>query len=416
MTEHFRLSPSGADRWMTCHGAPRMEDRFLDSTSPSASEGTAAHACREKCLREGLDVSDLLGEVFEADGLKFEVTEEWVNYLQPGIDRIRESGGEWFIENRVSMEPWIPGGFGTLDAGGIFPDLIVIDDLKFGQGIVVDAVRNRQLMIYALGFWMETARHKTDATRFLLRIDQPRVQGRGSEWYTTLEELLVFAEEVAAAAIATLNPDAPLRPSPDACKFCRASRNSGCYALDQFILDLMGLTIEDLDAIRTKEPELIPYDKMEPERRSYVLTHTGMISSWLSNLRANALNDALKGNPVPGFKAVATLGDRTWADEAKAEEFWASKLPAKKIFDQKLKSPAKMEKIAGTRIWAKAQDLIVRPDGAPALVPESDKRDALIPLHNLLDDIDDEDDDDLIAAKPETVETVEDFDDLDDLI
>ena len=178
----------------------------------------------------------------------------------------------------------------------------------------------------------------------------------------------------------------------------------------------MGLTIEDLDAIRTKEPELIPYDKMEPERRSYVLTHTGMISTWLSNLRANALNDALKGDPVPGFKAVATLGDRAWADEAKAEEFWASKLPAKKIFDQKLKSPAKMEKIAGTRIWAKAQELIVRPDGAPALVPESDKRDALIPLHNLLDDIDDEDDDDLIAAKPETVETVEDFDDLDDLI
>lgn len=371
-----------------------MQDRFPETSSEFSSEGTAAHTVRERCLVGGQDVEAFVGELIEADGRKFEVTQDWVDFLQPGIDRIREAKGfEWVFEYRVEMDPWIPGGFGTLDAGGISVDLIIIDDLKFGRGEIVEAERNKQLMIYALGFWMNYARHKTNAKRFLLRIDQPRVTGLGSQWEVTLDELLVFAEEVAAAYLRTLDPDAPLQPSLKGCRFCRAAHNAACYALDQFVLDLLGLTLDDLDAERTKEPTLIEYETLEPERRSYVLTHTGMIKSWLSNLHSAALNDAMLGNPVPGFKAVATVGDRQWADPTAAEEFWKAKMPAKDIYSQKLKSPAQMEKVAGTRTWAKAQELIHRPDGPPALVPESDKREALIPLIDLLEDLDDEPED-----------------------
>lgn len=405
--EHFRLSPSSAERWMVCHRAPWMEERFPDETSVASSEGTAAHWVREQCLTRGLDVDHFLGQQVEADGLKFEVTQEWVTWLQPGIDRIRESKGDWVFEFRVEMDPWIEGGFGTLDAGGITDDLITLDDLKFGRGVVVSAERNKQLMIYALGFWMNYARHRTKARNFLLRIDQPRVAGGGSEWRTTLDELLVFAEEVAAAARATLDPNARLQPSVKGCQFCRASRNSACFALDQFVLELLGLGLDDLDAARTKEPEMIEYDKLPPERRSYILEHSKLISAWINNLHANALNDALKGDPVPGFKAVATMGDRAWSDPEKAEEFFKGKLPAKDMYTQKLKSPAQMEKVVGTRTWAKAQELIVRPDGKPALVPVSDPREALIPVIDLLDDLDDEDeltDQDLAAL------------DIDDLI
>lgn len=365
-----------------------MQARFPEETSEFSSEGTAAHAVRERCLREGIDVQTLIGETVVADDIQFEVTPEWANWLQPGIDRIREAGGEWVFEYRVQMDPWIEGGFGTLDAGGIFPDLIVIDDLKFGRGLVVDAERNKQMMIYALGFWMNYARHKTQAKRFLLQIDQPRVTGGGSEWYTTLDELLVFAEEVAAAALATLDPDAPLRPSPKGCQFCRAYTNAACYALDQFVLELMGLTIEHLDAEGTKELKLIPYDKLDGVRRSRVLEHQTLIRGWLKNLHTAALKDALAGVEVPGFKAVATLGDRTWVDDEKAEEFWKAKMAAKDIYVQKLKSPAQMEAVAGTRNWTKAQELIHRPEGAPALVPLKDPRPALIPLTDLLDDLD----------------------------
>jgi len=396
---------------MICPGKPRMEERFPDENSEFSSEGTAAHTVRERCLNEGLDVVDLVGETVVADGLSFTVTDDWARWLQPGIDRIREAKAEWVFEYRVQMDPWIEGGFGTLDAGGISDDLITIDDLKFGRGVTVEAERNKQMMIYALGFWMNYARHRTKAKRFLLRIDQPRVAGGGSEWYTTLDELLVFAEEVAAAAIATLDPDAPLNPSPKGCRFCRAAKHTACHALDRFVLELLGISLDDLDANRRRKPELAEHASLTPERRSYVLEHKSLITSWVNNLHAAALDDALKGLPVPGFKAVATLGDRTWADEQEAEEFWKAKMPAKAIYTQKLKSPAQMEHVAGTRNWKAAQELIHRPDGKPALVPESDKREALIPVINLLDDLDDLDDD-LIAGG----EIQNEVDELDDLI
>lgn len=387
--EHARLSPSSAERWMTCPRSVQMESRFPDSTSESSSEGTAAHWVREQCLVTGKDAADFIGQKVIADGLAFEVTAAWADWLQPGVDRIREAAGEWVFEYRVNLEPWIPNGFGTLDAGGIAPDLITIDDLKFGRGVIVDARRNKQLMIYALGFWMNYARHRTEAREFLLRVDQPRVPGGGSEWRVTLDELLEFAEEVAEAALATLDPDARIQPTPDGCRFCRAARNAACFALDQFVLDLLGLTLDDLDASRTKEPLMIEYQNLDPERRSYLLAHSKMISSWLSALHSAALDDAIHGRPTPGYKAVATLGDRAWADPAAAEEFFKGRLTAKEMYTQKLKSPAQMEAVVGTRVWNKAKDLIVRPDGKPALVPEDDPRPALTPLHELLEDLDD---------------------------
>lgn len=414
MSEHARLSPSGAERWMICHGAPRMEERFDEEVSEFAAEGTAAHHIREMCLTSGKDVVDFLGEIVVADDIYFEVTQEWVYYIQPGIDRVRESKAKWVYEHRTVMEPWIPGGFGTLDTGGITADEITIDDFKFGAGIEVEAERNKQLMIYALGFWENYAKDLTDATDFLLRIDQPRIAGGGREWRTTLDELLAFGEEVKIAVAMVEEADAAdeddlddyLHPTADGCRFCRAARAGGCRKLDAFVLDLLGLSYKDLNTIKRRAPELADPQEMTPERRSFILENKTLINNWLKTLHGNALDDALKGNPVPGYKAVNTEGDRAWADPQLAEEFWHGKLPDKELYDRNLKSPAKMEKLAGTRNWAKAQALIVRPEGAPALVKLSDRRPAIVPLVNLLDDLLDDNDDDLIASS----------DDLDDLI
>lgn len=417
MTEHHRHSPSGAEAWFLCPGMLNKSDGLPDETSEFSSEGTAAHEVRERCLREGKDVQDFVGEWIKADDLHFEVTADWVHYLQPGIDRIREAKGfTWTFEFRTQMDPWIPGGFGTLDAGGISKNLIIIDDLKFGRGVVVSAERNKQLMIYALGYWMNYARTRTKATRFLLRIDQPRVIGKGDEWYVELDELLAFAEELEAAVKRTLEPNAPLNPGPKQCQFCKAARNLRCEALDTFVLELLGLVPEDLDKLFTERPELIATDTMTPERRSYVLTNAQLISNWLNTVRSTALHDAIQGEEVPGFKAVATEGDRAWASEQQAEEFFKGKIPDKDLYNRKLKSPAQMELVVGTRTWTKAQDLITRPEGKPALVPESDKRPALLPLSELLDALpdmdDDEIEDDLVGASTTAQPKTPIYDDL----
>lgn len=420
MGEHARFSPSSADRWMTCTGSILMEEMFPEETSEFASEGTAMHTVREMALRSGQDVEAYIGQVIEEDGRQYEVTREWADWLQPGIDFIREQaiGGEMFVEERVLLDVWVPEQFGTVDTLVVRDDLIVVQDFKGGRGVVVDAEHNKQMMLYALGAWENIARHKTKATDFLLVIDQPRVPGKGSEWRTTLKELLLFAEEASAATTKALSDEAELVPSIEACRFCRAASNSACYALDQFILDLLGLTLEDLDKDRSQEPAMIEYDKLAPERRSYIVEHMGMIRSWLSKLHENALADTLQGEPIPGFKAVSTLGDREWIDPEAAETYFKGRVPDKDMYVRKLKSPAQMEKVVGTRVWRKAEaELIHRPDGKPALVPEKDPRPALVPLVNLLDDLDDDPQDELLADLDDLLGETEETDDfVDDLI
>lgn len=414
-------SPSGAEQWFACPGSLRKTAGLYDEYNPDSGVGMAAHKVREGCLVDGTEVEDRVGEWVEEQGVWYQVERQWVDYLQPGIDRIREAKGmTWGIEQKVPLDPWIPGRSGIIDAAGYSKDLIIIDDLKFGAGNEVKAERNKQLMIYALAYWHNFARHRTKAQRFLLRIDQPRVAGLGDEWETTLDDLLEFAEELTRAVARTKDPKAPLVAGLAQCHFCLAGKQLLCETHDRFVLGLLGLTSDDLDDVIGGEPVMVTTETLNPERRSYILQHATMITGWLNRLRASALKDAIDGEPVPGLKAVETLGDRAWVDEEAAEAYWKTKMPVKDLYIQKFKGPAAIERIAGSRNWAKAQDLIHRPPGKPALVPESDKRPALSPLVDLLDDLDDRSEEfmDALTEVTEVTEVTELTDNslIDDLI
>ena len=399
--EHSDRSPSAAERWMVCPGSVQLSKLFDDDTSIFASEGTAAHFVREQCLSTGANVEDYVGKTIHTEGYFFDVSPAWVGYLQPTIDWAREVGGIMSVEFRVELDPWLPGDGGTLDLGIVTDELIYINDLKFGQGVLVDAVKNKQQMLYALGYWQQFARHHTKATRFRLMIDQPRaangIPGECAWWDVELDDLLAFGEEVKAAGLLTHDPDAPLKVSPKGCQFCAVAANSACPALHDFCQDLIGLNpdVPELRGVMTM-PEL---ETLSPERRSYIVQHWPLVVKWQNNLKATMLNDAIQGNPTPGFKAVATEGDRRWSDEEAVEAFCREKdrVKAADLFNTKLKSPAQLEQVVGTRNWAKLQQFVERPEGAPALVPESDKRPALINAVDLLDDLPDDDGfDDLI--------------------
>ncbi len=48
---HARLSPSAAERWMTCPGSVKLSEAIQDRESQYAAEGTAAHELAEHILR-----------------------------------------------------------------------------------------------------------------------------------------------------------------------------------------------------------------------------------------------------------------------------------------------------------------------------------------------------------------------------
>ena len=55
------------------------------------------------------------------------------------------------IEKRLDFSSYVPEGFGTGDCLIVSDHSLHVIDFKYGQGILVEAENNPQMMLYALG-------------------------------------------------------------------------------------------------------------------------------------------------------------------------------------------------------------------------------------------------------------------------
>ncbi|MFU1607371.1 DUF2800 domain-containing protein [Sulfitobacter pontiacus] len=401
-SEHSRVGPSSVHRVILCPGSVAMCDMAPEREATFYSaEGSVAHLVRELCSRFGLELELFLGNKVTEDGFEIEVTEEMIDALRPGLEWIEERKGRVVNEYRVTFDRWMPGQFGTLDVGIIGPDEIVINDLKYGAGVPVSAKENEQLMTYALGFWENVARHETDATEFLLVIDQPRARSTprkdladdfdddesgeeeddgddtpdwGGEWRVSLDELLEFGERLKTAYDLAMSPDAWLRAGEKQCQFCPAK--GYCVEYARWSLVLLDLELADLD------PSVITLrdkDDLTEQQRTNVALNMGRITAWTKAVYASVLQDALGGRPTPGAKCViGKEGPRKWADEEAAEKFVRYSLLQSEAYTKPaLISPAQFEKQkkkVSPEERAKVASYVTRSPGKPALVGLGDRR------------------------------------------
>lgn len=370
-----RISPSNADRWMQCPGSPNLiESLGIGDDRPvsrDAAEGTFAHSIRALVLKQPkLTAFDFIDDTGNVDGFDFTFTFDMAEHLQPGIERLRrEAGfdGQLYVEWKHHLAPWMPESWGTMDACVVNGSTLIVDDLKFGMSPVA-AETNRQLMIYALAAHKYTYDYLgCNVSEIVIRIDQPRAPGGGSSWSTSIADLLAFGEDVRAAARATRDRNAPLRPSDTACKWCPAKDQ--CPAIAAHALTVLQ---HQPDTAPVFQPPMLT-----PEQRSNVLRNRGLIESWLESLYAAALDDALQGQPVPGMKAVeGRRGNRQWIDDPAVEQFLTSKL-GDAAWTKKLISPAAIDKLLDKAEKAIAAAYITQSDGKPLLVDATDKRPAI---------------------------------------
>jgi hypothetical protein len=387
---HAKLSPSGASIWMNCPGAIAAQEGLPDETSEFAAEGSRAHEISDLCLTFGLSPYDFIGSVAEVEGFTFEWTEEDADYLVLGIDDIRAVGGQFFGERQVDLSKWLgPDQFGTLDRAILLPDLIIIDDLKFGRGVPVSPVENKQLRLYALGFIEQEVLPILGKLPYdfpvLIRIDQPRCSGGGGEWRTTYGELLAFGEEARAAAERTRDPYA-LRIAGDHCLWCKA-RKPGCMAFETFAADLIDSKFDDMDVAIAIDVAPRLNSVMTPDRRAYILKHRKLVEDWFEILHAQALDDAMRGLPCGGLKAVE--GRKTpdkWHDNTRADAALAPLLGEAR-FTKKVRSPTQILKELDDAAKADIEPLICRGTKKPALVSEQDARPAILALEQQFDEV-----------------------------
>jgi hypothetical protein len=386
---------------MLCPGKIVLEAGLPNTSSKYAAEGTAAHQVLTWALQEERAAAAYIGRVIEADGFVFEVDEDMAGHVQVCVDYVADLKGDdgvVFADERVNYSKYLntpeSEAWGTADVIIARGTEIIVVDFKYGRGVEVDAEKNPQMMLYALGALQAYHGLVADFEQVRVAISQPRVKSAPSEWDCSVDELEAWGHNTARDTVNTcINAQAwPevdgwaevfVVPGEKQCKFCRAKatcpslRNEVTYevaavmpATPQEFADLVNPTTDKTDA--------------HEDYIGVALSKVDLIEDWCKAIRAEAERRLLAGAPVPGYKLVqGKRGNRAWSNPTDVEALLKSmRVKIEDMYDFKLISPASAEKLAkaeviGKRQWPKLQELITQSEGKPHVAPESDSRPAL---------------------------------------
>jgi hypothetical protein len=345
------------------------EKDYPNTTSVFAEEGTAAHELAEMLLRDDDEVSmmvlqDLIvGFTLPESGVI--VTKDMYDYVLTYVSYVNSINGELFVEQRVDFSHIASDGFGTSDAIVINDSVMTIVDLKYGKGVRVDAENNTQGILYALGAVNDYGMLFNIKTINIV-IVQPRLD-HISEWTIGIDELNRWGERLKQAAELALSENAPRSPGEKQCQWCRAKAT--CPALAKLTESTLMTSFDNLD---TSKPE-----QLTDEQLKVALDNKKLIVSWFDAVETLVTDRLSTGQVFNGYKLVAGRANRAWRDEATVAKVLSTVLSEDTIYTRKMISPAQAEKELGKSRAELLEDLVTKPEGAPTLVPETDKRPAV---------------------------------------
>lgn len=373
---HAKLSASGSSRWLACTPSPRLESRIVDKGSDYAREGTLAHEFADLYLNhflagtlespEHLKGKSQLEQNEFFSGSMHGYVEEYTDYVLGRWSHYlgNHESPQIHIEQRLNFSEYVPKGFGTGDVtivGGSHLELI---DLKYGQGVKVDAVRNSQLMLYGLGALYEFDLEYEIKT-VTLTIVQPRLNSISS-WEVSADDLRAWGENYVLPRAKDAFEGVGETVAGSHCRFCKAK--STCRAYHEMSLSLARQEFAFADPDTMSEEELLEVYKLMPT-----------LSDWAKTVNDYMYAQAKDGNPPKGYKLVAKRGRRQWSDkEAVAAALSANGYEQETTHSTKLKGIGDISSLMSKDDFEQMLgEFVIKPQGAPILVPESDKRPAL---------------------------------------
>ena len=363
MSDHAVLSASGSHRWLNCLPSARLELEFENSESNAAAEGTAAHALCEHKLKKALHMrSKRPVSVYNSDEME-EHSDAYVEFVMEQLELARQSCTDplILIEQRLDFSCYVPQGFGTGDCIIIGDKKLHIIDFKYGMGVLVDAVENPQMKLYALGA-LEIYDSLYDIEEVSMTIFQPRRENV-STWTIPVKELKDWAEnELKPKAKKAYEGEGDYLPG-EWCNFCRAAVKCRARAEEKLKLAQMEF----------KLPPLLTDSEIEE-----VLSKLSDLTKWANEIIAYATDAAVNhGKEWHGFKVVEGRSVRKYKDEEAVAE--AAKANGyKDIYRQSLITLTEMQKLMGKKKFEQILGgLIHKPLGKPTLFPLSDKRPAM---------------------------------------
>lgn len=382
MGEHALLSPSAAHRWINCVAAPRLEADVVDNGSDYAAEGTLAHAYCAYKLKEFLslptegeakEIAELNDRYHTGEMDEYTDTYKTIVLEKYNAARANTKDAQLLIETRLNFNAYIPDAFGTADAIIIADGTMEVIDFKYGKGVKVSAVDNPQMKIYALGAY-EKFSFEYQIERVRMTIVQPRIDNL-SDYELSVSELMAWTDSVLTPkAQQAYKGDGPQVPG-DWCQFCKVK--SSCRALTQKCIEA---------AKNHPDPKLISPDELAAD----VLPMLATVKTWLAGVEDYALQQALSGVQLAGWKVVEGRSVRKITDQdGAALALNKAGYKTTEIYKpQELRAITDLEKLTGKKQFAAiCGDFIEKPQGKPTLAPESDKRPAIDPLADDFKDV-----------------------------
>lgn len=359
-TTHALLSPSKAVRWCHCTPSARMEELMPEEqASDAALEGTKAHALAELVASDRIADADL--SAYDLDMVDGAYLYKDAIYANPV--------GTIYTERKLDLGGLVPEGYGTCDA--IVTDVkrdgttdLYIYDYKYGKGVEVQAEDNYQLAIYAWGALhdAEIIHDSTKVSYVIMTIVQPRIEGdKVKEWAISraeLEEWLARnVQEQAEYAYNGLGETV----IGDWCRWCRAKAICRSQA---------SRVPSHLTALR-------PADALTEEEQARYLLYADDAIKWLKALQDYATERAVsEGHEWPGMMLAEGRSVRAWSDEEQALKSILDRtdLTEEQVYTRTPLTLSKLEKLLGKKAFAEAAgEYVIKPQGAPKLVPSGTK-------------------------------------------
>jgi hypothetical protein len=391
---------------MACPGSIREESKYPETTGPSAIDGTHTHTLLELCikddladpmLRVGEKLTDHEGE-FVVDAERARRVELAINYIRT---RVKEYSGLFTVLAEQRVDPAHLVGrddmSGTVDVQIFGGDTIELIDYKDGMG-VVEVKDNPQLFQYALGViaGMNLPVNGQYPYQWVrMTVIQPKLAMRNMEPITShtlhISEVLGKLGDIIVAAKATDDENAPLVPGDSQCKYCRAK--GSCSALASNVMKEVGVmfqpTVQSFDIAQQaadKDPAT-----MDDQQIRQIMEAAPLMRQLLDSVEEEALRRLKGGKSIPGLKVVNGRGSRVWSlpEDQIAEKLIGMGIPKSAVYETKLVTPAKAEKLTWTKrdgsmkqlsdrqLKTLEQEYIIKMAGKLTVAPESDSRQAV---------------------------------------
>lgn len=347
--KHTYSSASSAYRWLNCTKSIQLVKLVPEpEQSIYAEEGTKAHEELATIVNRYINNAD-----------------KFLGYLKPEwrvfLDHLDEHNLETIeIEQKVEF----CGIQGSIDYNWKQGRILHIRDLKWGEGQVVEAIGNSQLIIYALGLLNFYGAKYIDEV--IVGIYQPRKNLEQGEspftfWSLDIQTLAEYARKISEVMSKVKKNELEYKQG-EWCSWCPAFPICPEYKK------------KHAEIVRSNSKGLPIPENLDISQVEQIAFNGNEVIKWIEAVQRLAYRYAMNGTSFENLKLVNGRSSRQWKQ---SEEQTANELISIGVKDpwvRKLKGLTEIEAEIGKN---KINHLTIKPEPKPTLVSIEDKRQAI---------------------------------------